>query len=398
MHPTTRQPQRGWSRPVLHRRAPTHGALRIAAITLHVSYEQGDRNLVDVARHRVATRTGGRTIDPPPTPRLAAAPIRDRGHRCHHTRERPTLAVPRDRPRERRSPVPRSRPGGPPGPARPSAAERLRPGSAAQQCSATPRHTYRAAGLRWRRTGRLVLRSNRARAPADPGAANREQEARPGPYRRPPVGGRLLRHPNAVPVHRREPALAAAAIEFARARGAGGQGYAMGHPAGHRSGGASCTWKPEYFAVAPGMRQVAAPTKRRGAGRRFGFQAVCCQRPRSVPERHFGTHSRHRRARPRFGSWLSQLHHRAPHRRPRPHITTCRRTTPSTTSRAAHTHWHRRARGDARRVGGGGAEGQSVGGCFARHTVLIWSLANAAPSRRGCRNGSALIDDPAPIA
>ena len=52
------------------------GVWRIAAITLRVSYEHGDRNLVDVARHRVANRTGGRTDDPTadPTPHSNANP------------------------------------------------------------------------------------------------------------------------------------------------------------------------------------------------------------------------------------------------------------------------------------------------------------------------------------
>lgn len=52
------------------------GAWRIAAITLHVSYEHGDRSLVDVAHDRVVTHTAGRTINPTvdATPRGSANP------------------------------------------------------------------------------------------------------------------------------------------------------------------------------------------------------------------------------------------------------------------------------------------------------------------------------------
>jgi hypothetical protein len=38
---------------------------RIASITLTVAYEEGDRHLVDVARHRAETSTGGRTATRP---------------------------------------------------------------------------------------------------------------------------------------------------------------------------------------------------------------------------------------------------------------------------------------------------------------------------------------------
>ena len=64
---------------------------------------------------------------------------------------------------------------------------------------------HRAAGVRRRRAGRLVLRRTAPRAPAHPGAADLVQAARPGSHRRARMGRRLLRHTNAVPVHRRQP-------------------------------------------------------------------------------------------------------------------------------------------------------------------------------------------------
>jgi hypothetical protein len=78
------------------------------------------------------------------------------------------------------------------------------------------------------------------------------------------VGGRLLRHPNAVPLQRRQPRARRGGVEFAHARGASAvEGYAMDTQAG-----VEITWSELHvgsrniFADA-GMRQVAAPTKRR---------------------------------------------------------------------------------------------------------------------------------------